>query len=76
MRHVRLQMLIFCFLIFIRATNMQAEKFTKTLSNSSDGEVVRTFASGAVNIMGLIPNRVKPMTVKLVFTAFLLDVQH
>ena len=25
---------------------------------------------------GLIPSRVKPMTLKLVFTAFLLDAQH
>ena len=29
----------------------------------------------AVN-SGLIPNRVKPMTSRLVFTAFLLDAQH
>ena len=29
-----------------------------------------------VEYMGLIPNRVKLMTVKLVFTAYLLDVQH
>ena len=32
-------------------------------------------ASGAVNT-GLISSRVKPMTLKLVFTAFLFDVQH
>ena len=42
--------------------------------NSSDGGVVRTSASGAVD-SGLLPSRVKPMTLKLVFTASLLDVQ-
>ena len=43
--------------------------------NSSDGRVVRASASGAVDL-GLIPSRVKPMTLKLVFTAFSLDAQH
>ena len=43
--------------------------------NSSDGRVVRASASGAVD-SGLIPSRVKPMTLKLVFTASLLDVQR
>ena len=33
------------------------------------------FASGAVDL-GLIPSQVKPITLKLVFTASLLDVQH
>ena len=45
------------------------------LCNSSDGRVVRTSASGFVDL-GLIASRVKPMTVKLVFTPSLLDVQH
>ena len=40
-----------------------------------DGQVVRAFASGAVD-SGLIPGCVKPMTLKLVFTASLLDAQH
>ena len=40
--------------------------------NSSDGRVVRAFASGAIH-SGLIPIRVNPMTLKLVFTASLLD---
>ena len=40
--------------------------------NSSDGRVVRASAS-AVADSGLIPSRVKPMTLKLVFTASLLD---
>ena len=45
--------------------------------NSSDGRVVRASASGAVDL-GLIPSRVKPTTLKLVFTATasLLDAQH
>ena len=43
--------------------------------NSSDGRVVKASASGAVDL-GLIPSRVKPMTLKLVFTASLLDAQH
>ena len=34
--------------------------------------VVRASPLGAVDL-GLIPSRVKPMTLKLVFTAFLLD---
>ena len=41
----------------------------------SDGQVVRAFASGAVDL-GLIPSRVKPMTLKLVFTASTFDAQH
>ena len=43
--------------------------------NSSDGRVNRSSASEAVD-SGLIPSRVKPMTLKLVFTAFLLDAQR
>ena len=43
--------------------------------NSSDGEVVRASASGAIDL-GLIPSQVKPMTLKMVFTASLLDAQH
>ena len=35
---------------------------------------VRASASGAVDL-GLIPSRVKSMTLKLVFTVFLLDAQ-
>ena len=45
------------------------------LLQSSDGRVVRASASGAVDL-GLIPSRIKPMTLKLVFTAFLLGAQH
>ena len=42
---------------------------------SSDGQVVRASASGAID-SGLIPSRVKLMTLKLVSTASLLDAQH
>ena len=37
--------------------------------------MVRASALGAVD-MALIPSRVKPMTLKMVFTASLLDAQH
>ena len=37
--------------------------------NSSDGQVVRVSASGAVD-SGLIPSRVKPMALKMIFTSF------
>ena len=45
------------------------------LRDSSDDQAVRASASGAVDL-GLIPSRVKPMTLKLVFTVFLLDAQR
>ena len=48
---------------------------TRHLGHSSDGPVVRAPASGAVDL-GLIPSRVKPMTLKLVFAASLLHAQH
>ena len=48
---------------------------TMHLYNSSDGRVVRVSASAAVD-PGLIPSRVKPITLKLIFTASLLDAQH
>ena len=44
--------------------------------NSSDGPVVRPSAMGAVVDLGLILSRVKPMILKLVFTASQLDAQH
>ena len=50
-------------------------KHTASKLNSSDSRVVRASDSGAVNL-GLIPSRVKPMTLKLLFTASLLDAQH
>ena len=43
--------------------------------NSSDARVVRASASGVVD-SGLIPSRIKPTTLKLVFTASLLDAQQ
>ena len=44
-------------------------------SNHSDGQVARASASGAAD-SGLIPRLAKPMALKLVFTASLLDAQH
>ena len=46
-----------------------------TVLASSDGRVVRASDSRAV-VSGLIPSRVKPMTLKLVSTAFLRNAQH
>ena len=43
--------------------------------NSSNGRVVRASASKVVD-SGLNPSRAKPMTLKLVFIAFLLDAQR
>ena len=40
-----------------------------------DGQLVRASASEAVDL-GLIPSAVQPITLKLVFTAFLLDTQN
>ena len=40
--------------------------------SSSDGRVVKAYASVTVD-SGLIPSRVKPMTLKLLFTTSLLD---
>ena len=45
------------------------------LFNSLDGAVDRASASGTV-VSGLVPSRVKPMTLKLVFTVSLLDAQQ
>ena len=48
-----------------------------TTESSSDGRVVglRASALGAVDL-GLVPSRIKLITLKLVFTASLLDAQH
>ena len=43
--------------------------------NSSDGRTLRASASAAVDL-DLIPSRIKSMTLKLVFTASLLDAQY
>ena len=48
---------------------------THTHTCSSDGQVVRASASVAVD-SDLIPSRVKPVTLALVFAASLLDAQH
>ena len=46
-----------------------------SVTDSSDGRVVRASALGAVDL-GFIPSQVKPVTLKLVFIASLLDAQH
>ena len=45
------------------------------LKTDQMAEWYKVSASGSVDL-SLIPSRVKPMTLKLVFTASLLDVQH
>ena len=45
------------------------------MRNSSDGLVETAYASGAAG-SGVIPSRVKPMTLKLAFATSLLDAQH
>ena len=57
--------------------NEKADILTKLGSalNSSDVRVVRVSASGAANL-GLIPSRIKPMTLKLVFTTSLIDTRQ
>ena len=42
---------------------------------TSDGRIVGASSSGAVD-SGLIPNGIKPMTLKLEFTASVLEAQH
>ena len=54
---------------------LSPDKRWNSLFNSSESRVNRGSASGAAN-SALIPSRVKPMIVKLVFTASLLDAQH
>ena len=46
-----------------------------TQFKSSDGRLDKLSASGAVE-SGLIPSRLKSMTLKLILTAFLLYAQH
>ena len=63
-----------------RAQELTAQKryeaiLVKSQFNSSDGRVVRASASGALD-SGLIRSQVKPVTLKLVFTASLLGVQY
>ena len=56
-------------------TNLSVAQAQSRGDNSSDGRVVGASASGAVG-SDLIPSLVKPMILKLVFTAFLLDALH
>ena len=60
----------------LRSFEMHKTPITSvSILNSSDGQVVRASASGAVD-SGLIPSRVEPMTIKLEFLASLHDVQR
>ena len=61
----------------IHNEDLICENFNKSLitSNSSDGRVVRASASRAVDL-GVISSLVKPMTLRWVFPAFLLDALH
>ena len=72
---------IICAIFFLSNFNSHiAQNYLQMISiikqdNSSDGRVVRASTSGTVDL-GLIPSRVKPMTLKLLFTAFLLEAQR
>ena len=72
---------IICSISFLSNFNFHiAQNYLQMISiikqdDSSDGRVVRAFASGAVDL-SLIPSRVKPITLILVFSASLLDAQH
>ena len=61
----------------LRIAKQSSQIKIKSICNmdSSGGRVVRASALGAVDL-GLIPTQVKPMTLNLVFTASLLDVQQ
>ena len=56
------------------SSNMRSHPLDECII-SSDGRVERASASGSAHY-GLIPSRIKAMTVKLVFTASLLDAQQ
>ena len=58
-----------------RTKSSEYNKCGTKIAKSSGGRVVRASDSGAVD-SGLIPSRVKPMTLQLVFTASLLDAQY
>ena len=72
---------IICAISFLSNLNSHiAQNYLQMISiikqdKSSDGRVVRASASEAVDL-GLIPSRVKPITLKLLFAASLRDAQH
>ena len=72
---------IICAISFLRNFNSHiAQNYLQIITtikqdNSSDGRVATASASGAADL-GLIPSRIKPVTLKLVFTAFVLDAQR
>ena len=53
---------------------MEVYSFLNACLNSSDGRVVRASVSGAEDL-SVIASRVKPVSLKLVFTASLRDAQ-
>ena len=55
--------------------HVHGAKIKDTTTSFGYGRVVRASASGTVD-SGFIPSRVIPITLKLVFTASLLDAQH
>ena len=54
---------------------MYYSRLLRGYNNSSDGRMARASASGDVDVV-LITSRVKPITLKLVFTASLFDALH
>ena len=62
---------IICFWLLLWWQMQSHFKLIITAFNSSDDQVVRAYVSRAVDT-GLIPSRVKSMTLKLIFTASLL----
>ena len=65
-----LKKIIFTYNRFLQSRSSNyLEKSRSSNFNSSDGRVVRAYASGAVDL-GLLPSWVKPMVLKLVFTSF------
>ena len=62
-------------IVFSRESAVQPLTSIAAAVSSSDGRVVRASSLRAVDLI-LTPSRVKPMTLKFVFTDSLLDVQH
>ena len=59
------------------AAGMMYTTVPATVANSDGQMVGKSIHYWSCRVdSGLIPSRVKPMTLKLVFTAFLLDAQH
>ena len=59
----------------VPSINENATSYHQLVDLSLEGRVVKASASKPVD-SGLIPSRFKPLALKLIFTASLLDVQH